>query len=557
MTDARRRVVLAGLMAVAALIFLLGINWGLPSSRVRSYLYGSEFPWSGETLYLLAGGWDGGGSGLGADVDRTPLAQRTEPVLLNGSNRERAEIIRRYLLYSYQPDEMITFRALAAMGSSWDPKLYQYGGLWIYPAGAFVRVGMALHLIAKPPGETNALVYYLENPDAFARFYVAARLYSALWGIAGVWAVWWLARRLTGDPLIAGAAALAYVFLPVVINGAHEAKPHLPGVVLMLMAIVAAVKYVEEAQPKREWLWALLAGALCGAALGMVISSLLIFTILPVMIWRRTRDAIAQRLIVLLAAIGVGVAVYVVTNPYVLINALNSTSPGGLALRSNLKNSTNMYQLSPRGLKDAAVLIGLGASPLIAILGIAGAVAVVVLARKKRDRFSDEAAPAEGASSRLASPSHGVDTAWVLLTPAALILIQFILLAAGKPPEYARFGMLPDIALLLLAAWAGSMLVGRDPMFKQLLAALLVIGALPYGLAYSRAFVRDSGFNATTSRFQAADELPVTGRILLTAEPGPYNTPPVNLFSRDLVLLPQGTDQVLVPGDLLVYPVDS
>ncbi len=573
MTEVRRGrlwVVVAVLMGVGALFFLLGISWGLPSSRVRPYLYGSEIPWTGETLYFLAGGWDQKAE-VGADVDRTPLSQGSagEPVLLNGSNRERAEIIRRYLLYSYQPDEMITFRALAGMGSSWDPKLYQYGGLWVYPVGAMVRVGILLHLIPAPSGGVTPLVFYLDNPDAFGRFYVAARLYTALWGIAGVWAVWWLARRLTKDNLIAAAAALAYVFLPVVMNGAHEAKPHLPGVVLMLLAIVAGVKYVEESRPGREWVCGLAAGALCGAAVGMVISSLAIFLMLPVMVWRRRGDEWGKKLATGAAAIGVGILIYAATNPFVVINGLSASAEGGKALRSNLRNSTEMYRVSPRGLRDAMVLLGQGASPLLAMLGVAGGVALIAIGRAERKGLSDRSAGETGvahASQGEKAWSAGVrrksqngvaraeDVAWLLLIPAGAITLQFILLAAGKPPEYARFGMLPDVALVLLAAWAGVKVARDNAMFRQLLAALLVVSALPYGVAYSRAFVRDA--RAVTSRMQASDELPVTGRILVNAEPGPYNTPPVNLFSRDVVLVPKDFHGEMMAGDLLVYPVD-
>jgi hypothetical protein len=561
MSEARRLwVTVTILLAIGALFFLLGISWGLPSHRVRPYLYGSEIPWSGETLYFLAGGWDQK-SDIGADVDRTPLGQASaeQPVLLNGSNRERAEIIRRYLLYSYQPDEMITFRALAGMGSSWDPKLYQYGGLWIYPVGAMLRIGMTLHLIPAPTGGVPPLVFYLDNPDAFGRFYVAARLYTALWGIAGIWAVWWLARKLTKDDLIAAAAALAYIFLPVVINGAHEAKPHLPGVVLMLAAMVAAVKYLEERRPTREWIWALTAGALCGAAVGMVISSLAIFLMLPIMVWRRQADNLPKKLSMAAAAIGAGILVYALTNPFVVINGLSPSTEGGKALRSNLQNSTDMYRISPRGFRDAVVLLGQGASPLLAMLGVAGAVVLIVLFRQKKHEYQEpkeKKHPAAIGSSRPLPrvDARETDIAWLLLVPAGAITLQFILLAAGKPPEYARFGMLPDIALVLLAAWAGIKLARDNPMFKQLLAALLVVSALPYGIAYSRAFVRDS--RSITSRMQASDELPVTGRILVKSEPGPYNTPPVNLFSRDIVLVPNNFHGEMMPGDLLIYPVD-
>src|SRR5436190_4832984 len=141
MTESRRAgTVVAGVMAVAAVAFVMGISWGLPSSTVNEYLFGSEPVWSGEQIYFLSGGM-GIGKGLGADVDLNPIAETDQPVLLNGSDQQRAEIIRRYRLYSYQPDEMITLRALAQMRPGegmWDPRLYQYGGLWIYPFDAML-----------------------------------------------------------------------------------------------------------------------------------------------------------------------------------------------------------------------------------------------------------------------------------------------------------------------------------------------------------------------------------------------------------------------------------
>ena len=53
--------------------------------------------------------------------------------------------------------------------------------------------------------------------------------------------------------------------MPVVVNAAHEAKPHLPGAVLMLLAVLSATNYVRTGR-RRYWLGA---GALCGAAFGM------------------------------------------------------------------------------------------------------------------------------------------------------------------------------------------------------------------------------------------------------------------------------------------------
>src|SRR5690349_5530832 len=80
-TDAQRaRAILIGIVGVAAIVFLLGINWGLPSRDIDQYLFGtSETPWSGERIAFLAGGWDTT-SNIGADVDRNPIGSITEPI---------------------------------------------------------------------------------------------------------------------------------------------------------------------------------------------------------------------------------------------------------------------------------------------------------------------------------------------------------------------------------------------------------------------------------------------------------------------------------------------
>ncbi len=202
---------------------------------------------------------------------------------------------------------------------------------------------------------------------------------------------------------------------------------------------------------------------------------------------------------------------------------------------------------------DAARALAAGMSPWLALLGVLGVGILMVIG--VRHARGNKPHAAEKRSFELNSAAT---VAWLVVAPAAAVMAQFVLLAAGKPTEYARFGMLPAVSLLLLAAWAGSILATGKAIRRQLFSAVLVVAPLPYGLAYCRAFVRDS--RPMTSRLKAAEELPVTGRILLESEPAPYSCPPVNLFSRDLVLLPAGAakdpDAYMRQGDLLLYPVD-
>src|SRR5439155_27383929 len=137
-----------------------GIQWGLPSRAVDPYLFGDREVWSGAKIVELAPNQ----SALGADVDANPIANRSQSVILNQTDRQRAEIIRRYRLFSCQPDEMITFKSLSKIPEyHGDPRLYQYGGLWIYPVGALIK-------IAINPRADQDQAYYLDHPEAFGRF---------------------------------------------------------------------------------------------------------------------------------------------------------------------------------------------------------------------------------------------------------------------------------------------------------------------------------------------------------------------------------------------------
>ncbi len=441
--SARARFLPLLLLPVAAAWFLAGIDWGLPSRRVDPYLFGTHPVWTGAEIQQKAEAAAAGATSArwndpsrGADVDSTPLGRSSIPIQVNATDAQRAEIIRRYRLYTYQPDEMITMMSLAKMRPGqldFDPRLYQYGGLWVYPVGGMLVAGSKLGLIQLRTGP-NALTWYLDHPEAFGRFYVAARLYVVLWGLVGVVAVYRIVREVQWTVLAAIVAAAAFAMMPVVVNMAHEAKPHLPGAVLALLATLAGARYARTGR----WRDALGAGALCGAAFGMVLSMLPAFAILGVMTLLRPLSW-GRRAAVAVGAAAVGGIVYGLTNPYVVIHQFWHRE----VFQSNLSNSTAMYQdIRPlAGLVTEASLISEGMSPLLAICGIVGAGFLGVRAYHLRADRS----PAE--VRRRA-------TGLLLATPALLMLAQFAALGAGKPGEYGRFLLLPNTFLMIEAVVA-------------------------------------------------------------------------------------------------------
>jgi hypothetical protein len=435
---------------------------------------------------------------------------------------------------------MLTFMALAGMPARrFDPGMYQYGGMWFYPLGAIFRTCQAARLIK------SDLAYYLDHPDEFGRFYIIARLYSAAWGLAGVWTVYRLGRRLYGGWILPAAAGACFALMPVVINGAHEVKPHLAGAVLVLLSVLAAVKYVQTGVTP----WCIVTGILCGLAFGMVLTAIVAFAVIPTMAFLR-RESWRRRILITIAAGGVGLATYCITNPYAVIGILNPKS----TLRTNLGNLRQAGALFGRAndrgaIANAALLISEGASPPLAVFGAAG-VFLACLAAARRPRAQ---VPAKAPTSR-------ATVAILLAAPATLAFIQFFATAAGKPGEFGRFAILPDTALLLAAVALARAATSYRPNLEPLAAGFLVLLTAIFGASYLLAFSEDvNRMTTSSSRMEAARQLaalpPRAKTLGMYAEPAPYSLPPVDLTRWQLLLLPSH-DSTASP-DVIVRAIDS
>jgi hypothetical protein len=527
---------LGGLTLISLVLFFTGIHWGLPSRRTDRFLFGDVPVWSGERIMSLAGA-RADDPRMGTDISRHLLKHRDQPQVVNVSDVERAEIIRRYRLYTAQPDEHVVLMVIARMRPSkldFDPRYYQYGGLFLYPLAACLKIASIKHLYLTI---SPSVAWYIDHPEAFGRFYVVARAWAAVWAIVGVWAVFAIARRFTGGAWYPAAAALAFALMPVAINQAHEAKPHMQGTVLELLAALAAYRFVETG--RRQWAWT--AGAVSGAAFASVLYGLFAFAVLPIMVMLRPGKS-GQRLRVCVIAGLIGFGVYAVTNPYVFINLVRNRE----VLRSNLGNTTAMYHVSWwSGIPNALRLIGEGASVGLAAAGALAILAVLMLSIKRK---------------RAEGPPGGRFAMGALLAgPFVLVMIQYFTLAAGKPGEYGRFALYLD-AVLAIAAIAGVSWWVRDRFIATMIVLFLLIGVAVPGVRYVRGFARDA--KGETTRWTAAQAIEKLARgrpitVGTWVEPAPFSVPPVDLFRYRLLLLPVGAAPTRDAADVLVRTEDD
>lgn len=522
----RERIWLTLLGALYGAMVLTGFTWGLPSPQSDAFLFGENPKGAIAALIASSAELARSDAAVGADVDVNPIEVPTGVTVLNENRQAQFEIARRYRLFTHQPDEMITMMALSSMSPSalqLDPKLYQYGGLFVYPVGVLIRVAswFGLTTVSSDPA------YYLENPEAFARFYWIARGYVALWGFAGIVLMFAIGRRI-GGASVGLLSATLFTLLPVVTCMAHEAKPHLPGAVLMLSAVWFAMRALDR-QRARDW--ACFFGS-CGAAVGMVLSSAPIMILIPLVIGLHCRNQhlrqvhelpscsnrhVDYRPVFVRATVGgllVAGLVYVITNPFVAINLLINRP----VLFSNFGNSMAMYEIArvPEGLWRVVQLTVEGATLPIAIIGTLAA-----LVAMKR-------------ASRVALP---------LIIAASTFALQFVLIGAGKPDEYGRFGIFYECALCIGAAWLVVEMGGR---FRTLNVALgLALGAWCafHSAGYLWGFHVDA--KKQGSRAMVAAQLQDTASVAVIAEPAPYSCPPLDFARTSVVLYRSG------PADLV------
>lgn len=513
--------VLLALLVVGIGVFVTGIGWGLPSHRIDPYLFGQHPVWSGEEIIAKGGGYPPFDETRSVIVTANPI-DPIHPTVVNATDEQRARIVRRYRLQSYHTDEHLTFAALGAMKPTeheFDPRFYEYGGLWIYPVGALLKLASVTGFVHLRPD----LAWYLDRPEEFGRFFVVARLYSAICGLIGIIAVYFLVLRIGGSITAAAVSGLCFLLMPIVINAAHEAKPHLAAAVLMLLTVLAAGRYCESGT-RRAWLGT---AALAGLALGMVVTSLPILLVLVAMMclreWPRNKADFSK--LMLRAAGGplIAVFVYFVTNPYVGINLFRNRA----LLHSDFSHASGFYHATIKGIPNGLFLTGLASSFLLAAIGIIGMIALIIQAwiMVRRSDF-------DGIRKR---STH------VLLTLLGLaVATQFMILAYQHAADYARFGLLFEISLAVQAVmfiekshWSRS--------FQVLCFGLLVLTTGWMGSFYLRAYLRDSSdFSTRILAARHVEKLLDRGDTIVATvgDPVPFYTPPMDLWRTTIIAYP-------------------
>lgn len=225
-----------------------GIKWGLPSKQ-RSMLLPdfTDVGISTEDSTIL-------------NDEDSSIVGRVPP------DETFARITRRFFLYTHHPDEMLTIMAISRMDPSkldFNPKFFQYGGVFLYPVAATFKVGSVFGYVKLSKG----LDYFLKHPEEISKFYILGRylvIISCFFSLMTISSI----SSLLDNKKTGLLSVLMFAVLPPTIIWSHTFKPHMYGIFFALMSFYFAFRILRE---KRLSLY-ILAGVFAGLSAGAIIN---------------------------------------------------------------------------------------------------------------------------------------------------------------------------------------------------------------------------------------------------------------------------------------------
>ncbi|MBN1163200.1 MAG: hypothetical protein JXB45_01340 [Candidatus Krumholzibacteriota bacterium] len=310
------------ILAIFGAILLLGINWGLPDkSRAELLTYGTEM--TGGQIEKLNRLRDD----FAAQREKSE-ALAVETFFKEGkvteykkdikdpdicfTEKQNLISLRHFILGSSSIDEMIVPSCLSRMDPArldFDPEMYAYGGVYLYPIGGFIFLFKAAGLLHL----SRDFSHYLRHPAEAALLYIPGRMLNVSAFIATLALLGLLATKLAGR--LAGALAmLTYAASTIVLNYSIISKPHVYAAFWSFLALCFLYLYMED---KRKIMF-ILSVLAAGLAVGSSLPAGAVAVIYPGMLMKRKniKGALGET-----AKAWAGMAIVLfITNPYLILS---------------------------------------------------------------------------------------------------------------------------------------------------------------------------------------------------------------------------------------------
>lgn len=250
---------LAATVCIHIILCAAGLRWGLPGRERSAYALSPEnatpeffaaMKRSRDDIYALSGGSPLGrtatsGAQWVSSIEQTLGMQAGASFTrFAASSTTAANFVRPFMLRSNSTDEQMTISSLAGMKPEQlklDPKMYQYGSLYIYGAGALLSLSAKLGLLMISPDITA----YFSDPAKMAALFLAGRAANIPFAAGIVILTFLIGRKLFGtrSGLI---AALLCAVSPLLVFQAHIMKPYCIASFFALASMWYAIAITEE-----------------------------------------------------------------------------------------------------------------------------------------------------------------------------------------------------------------------------------------------------------------------------------------------------------------------
>lgn len=479
----------------------LEIGWGLPGQRRTELLFPGGL--TDETVAEMVSRSQGQ---LAAGSDTPiPLLGRSEKPPETYDREQALDACRRFLLYTDNPDEMLSIMALARIEPAelqFDPGMGQYGGAFLYPLGAWLKAATVTGLATQ-----GNLDHYLRHSEDMGRIYLVGRAFVALCVALALVVIYRIGERLGGSRLAGATAAGLAALSPAMLTWSVVLKPHAAALLPGMLAVYWSLAYYES--PRRRTLAA--ASIAAGLAMGMTVAAAPLGLSVLAAVWLEKRGE-AWRLARTLAVGLVAAAAFLVTNPYTIISYADRLEESA-GVGAFYEGGVSPWQV-------ADYLAGPMREALGAVFLVLGLVATVMLLATQFRRAA------------------------VLVLPAvaAMLVLPLALGEWAGEPQMARFAL----PVLPLAALASAWWLSRLGLLKGPVAAAILVAALT--VALPTIVVQAMSAAGHSPRYDAAAVLNAQPEAPLLVEypAAPFRTPPISFLEHRLIYAAPAGDAAYV-----------
>ncbi|HOJ30683.1 MAG TPA: glycosyltransferase family 39 protein [bacterium] len=182
-------------------------------------------------------------------------------------SREFINSMRSYLIRSYGADEQAVLASLSKINPShldFNPHFFEYGGIYLYPLGAFLKLCSMAGLI----NVNSNMSFYFKNPGEMGRIYTLSRIFGVLSFIFATIIFYLLCLLISKNQNISLVMAILFSITPGFVMWSHYLKPYTGGLFWVICTLYGVFKFFEKKQLK----WMVVSSICSGFALSSVLS---------------------------------------------------------------------------------------------------------------------------------------------------------------------------------------------------------------------------------------------------------------------------------------------